>query len=166
MGSLPGAGRVPPPAPLDVAPVGPDFVRDAALPAGFAAAVDPATGTRVLRIVADDLDHDGDLDVVANVGTLDLVVWENDGAGHFTRWPSRSRSQFQAQPPAASFHGDLGASREWIQNDDGRVVRLESRDPISDATQISLLLATDSVAARQLDPGVRTPRGPPLTLPL
>ncbi len=163
---LPGAARVPPPAPLSIAPLGPDFARETTLLPGSAAAVDPADLARFLRVVADDLDHDGDLDVVANVGTVDLLVWENDGAGHFTPWPSKHRPEWQAQPPEPSFHGDLGASNEWIQNDDGRVARLESSDPIVDARRTSALVATDRVAARQADPGVRTPRGPPLTLPL
>ena len=52
-----------------------------ALPAGFSATVSLATRQRFVRVVADDIDKDGDLDVVANVGSLNLLVWENDGAG-------------------------------------------------------------------------------------
>ena len=42
---------------------------------------------------------DGDLDVVASLGSLDLVVWRNDGAGHFTRLASSPTSD--APDPAA-----------------------------------------------------------------
>ena len=32
-------------------------------------------------MIAEDIDADGDLDVVANDGSLDLIVWTNDGSG-------------------------------------------------------------------------------------
>ncbi len=42
-------------------------------------------GTRVVAAALADIDADGDLDVVAFDGSLDLLVWSNDGTGHFTR---------------------------------------------------------------------------------
>jgi hypothetical protein len=45
--------------------------------------IDP--GTRVVAAALADIDADGDLDVVAFDGSLDLLVWSNDGTGHFTR---------------------------------------------------------------------------------
>ncbi len=51
--------------------------------------IDP--GTRVVASALADIDADGDLDVVAFDGSLDLLVWSNDGTGHFTRrYPARS----------------------------------------------------------------------------
>ena len=44
-----------------------------------------ASGLRVVAMVASDIDADGDLDLVANDGSLDLIVWINDGTGHLTR---------------------------------------------------------------------------------
>ena len=50
----------------------------------------------VASLVTVDLDADGDLDVIASnpsSGSLGIVVWENDGAGHLTRKrPVRPRS--------------------------------------------------------------------------
>jgi len=51
-----------------------------------------AIGTRlhVLQAVSRDLDRDGDLDIVASTSEELLVVWINDGSGHFTRVRLRS----------------------------------------------------------------------------
>ena len=42
-------------------------------------------GTKVVAAALADIDADGDLDLIASDGTLDLLVWSNDGSGHFTR---------------------------------------------------------------------------------
>ena len=42
-------------------------------------------GTKVVAAALADIDADGDLDLIATDGTLDLLVWSNDGSGHFTR---------------------------------------------------------------------------------
>lgn len=42
-------------------------------------------GTKVVAAALADIDSDGDLDLIASDGTLDLLVWSNDGSGHFTR---------------------------------------------------------------------------------
>jgi hypothetical protein len=42
-------------------------------------------GTKVVAAALADIDADGDLDVIASDGSLDLLVWSNDGSGHFTR---------------------------------------------------------------------------------
>jgi hypothetical protein len=53
------------------------------LPAGLAP---PGTDGRLLvSVIAADIDADGDLDVVGSDGSLDLIVWDNDGTGHLTR---------------------------------------------------------------------------------
>ena len=51
----------------------------ASLPAGLTPPT--ALGLRVVSMIAEDIDADGDLDVVANDGSLDLIVWTNDGRG-------------------------------------------------------------------------------------
>ena len=56
----------------------------ATLPAALAAPTLPAS-LQLVSMVADDIDADGDLDVVANDGSLDLIVWINDGTGQLTR---------------------------------------------------------------------------------
>lgn len=53
------------------------------LPAQLARQVEP--GLHLVALVSADIDADGDLDVIASDGSLDLLVWINDGAGHLTR---------------------------------------------------------------------------------
>ena len=134
--------------------------RDTPLPAGFAAAVDRATSDRFVRVVAGDVDRDGDIDVVASLGSLDLVVWTNDGAGHFTRLASSSHTGLQSQPLAPTVDGDSLASNEWIQNDLPRVEVESLRacgidDPASPFTAL-VRLATGQNGGR-----VRSSRAPP-----
>jgi hypothetical protein len=100
--------------------------QDGDLPAGFALAIDRATSDQFVRVVADDFDFDGDIDVVASLGSLDLAVWKNDGAGHFTRQPPSHHTSLQTQPPAPSVDGDPLASNEWIQNGQPRGAAYES----------------------------------------
>src|SRR5581483_7572032 len=54
----------------------------------------------VVRAVLVDVDADGDTDLVANIGSLDLGVWINDGQGRLTRTPgSTSPGTWIPQPP-------------------------------------------------------------------
>lgn len=47
----------------------------------------------VAVLIDNDIDHDGDLDLVATTPTGDVLIWLNDGHGQFTRQvPSRTRS--------------------------------------------------------------------------
>jgi hypothetical protein len=104
---------------------------DSGLPAGFAATIDRATTNQFVRIVADDFDFDGDIDVVASLDSLDLAVWKNDGAGHFTRQPPSHHTSLQTQPPAPSVDGDPLTSNEWVQNGQPRGAAYESQRPCS-----------------------------------
>ncbi len=55
----------------------------------------------VVDAVAADIDADGDLDIVANQGSLELVVWFNDGTGRLTRataTPSAGPHAFSTSP--------------------------------------------------------------------
>jgi hypothetical protein len=56
----------------------------AALPSGLTPPSVPAAW-QVVSMIADDIDADGDLDVVTNDGSLELVVWINDGTGRLSR---------------------------------------------------------------------------------
>src|SRR5215471_991338 len=56
-----------------------------ALPPGLSLPENPQAPGHVVRVVAADIDDDGDLDVIENDGSLQLTVWENDGAGHLTK---------------------------------------------------------------------------------
>jgi hypothetical protein len=138
-----------------------EAVRAVVLPAGFAAAVDRATSARFVRVVADDVDQDGDLDVVASVGSLDLMVWQNDGAGHFTRLPSSHRLTFQTQPPAPAVDGDSIVSNEWIQNDDRGGGLVAPLRPIVDAAPRAAPVASIDPVSPPSGPRPRSPRAPP-----
>jgi hypothetical protein len=91
-------------------------------------------GTKVVAAALADIDADGDLDLVASDGTLDLLVWSNDGSGHFTR-----------MYPA---HGPSGG---WLSRD-------ASLDPGSGSLPASVVpggsasLVTAARLTRALDP--------------
>jgi hypothetical protein len=134
---------------------------DVVLPAGFAATVDRATSDQFVRVVAGDVDRDGDIDVVASLDSLDLIVWQNDGAGHFTRLPSLPHTALQRQPPAPSVDGDSLALDEWIQNDQHRGVDLESLRARSVDEPERPFSPIVRVSTNRYGPRVRSSRAPP-----
>ena len=137
--------------------------RDTPLPAGFAGTVDRATSDRFVSVVAGDVDRDGDVDVVASLGSLDLMVWTNDGAGHFTRVASSPHQAFQPQPPAPSVDGESLTSSEWIQNDQPRGADVASlRACGTDDPETPFGPITGDATARY-GPRVRSSRAPPIS---
>jgi hypothetical protein len=74
------------------------------LPSFLTPPVVPA-GWQVVSMVADDIDADGDLDVVANDGSLDLVVWINDGTGRLSRQPGAAPSGLAQKMSGAAISG-------------------------------------------------------------
>ena len=74
------------------------------LPQGFV--LPPAdVDLKALSLVAADLDSDGDLDIVAadnSNGSIGIVVWVNDGAGHLTRKDPAAPKNLGSQPAAPS----------------------------------------------------------------
>ncbi len=73
------------------------------LPPGLLLPGEDPSVHEAIRFVADDIDDDGDLDVVANDGSLELSVWENDGAGHLTRKQPLHESGWQTDRPGPSW---------------------------------------------------------------
>ena len=137
--------------------------REIALPAGFATTVDLATRDQFVGVVAGDVDHDGDLDVVASLGSLDLAVWRNDGAGHFTRLPSGRHETVQSQPAAPSVDGDRSGSPEWIQNGGGsRGADLESTGAWASDDPDSALMPPAVAGPGRFGPRSTPSRAPPL----
>jgi hypothetical protein len=134
----------------------------AGLPPGFTATLDRATSDQFVRVVADDVDRDGDIDVVASLDSLDLAVWKNDGAGHFTRQPSSRHLALQMQPTAPSVDSDPLTSNEWIQNGQPRGADLSSlRDRAVDNPEspFSPIVRT---ATNPRSLRVRSTRAPPI----
>lgn len=64
--------------------------------------LDPA----VTGVVQGDIDHDGDLDLVAATSSGELLVWINDGHGHFTRQALSRTSALSGEPPLISTAAD------------------------------------------------------------
>ena len=73
---------------------------------------------KVSSLVAADLDADGDLDVVAAQhvhGVVNIVVWENDGAGRLTRRQPSPPKTLSSEPSAPSIDEGGGATAASIQ---------------------------------------------------
>jgi hypothetical protein len=105
-------------APADAA--GPFLTRadaESSLPPGLSLPDDRGALTHIVRIVAADIDDDGDLDVIENDGSLELTVWENDGAGHLTKKRPVQSHGWQVDTPAPSWDGRGTSMMLWVQND-------------------------------------------------
>lgn len=55
---------------------------------------------RIIRLVASDIDHDGDVDLVALTAAPRLLVWLNDRRGRFSRAKSTVNTIFQRVSPS------------------------------------------------------------------
>jgi hypothetical protein len=132
------------------------------LPPGFTASLDRATSDQFVRVVADDVDRDGDIDVVASLDSLDLAVWKNDGAGHFTRQPSSRHLALQTQPPAPSVDSDPLTSNEWIQDGQPRGADLASLRERSADDPESPFTPVVRTATNLRNLRIRSTRAPPL----
>jgi hypothetical protein len=49
------------------------------------------TAAGLASVIEGDVDHDGDLDLVAASSSGDVLIWLNDGRGHFTRQKAPAR---------------------------------------------------------------------------
>jgi hypothetical protein len=55
-------------------------------------------GASVESLIEDDVDHDGDLDLLATTGSGDVLIWVNDGHGQFTRRLQSPARTISGQP--------------------------------------------------------------------
>ena len=133
----------------------------AALPVALTPpAVDP--NLRLVSMVAADIDADGDLDVVASDGSLDLVVWTNDGTGRLTRkYPGRSSNGLDQTPAQTLDHQDAA-------NDDALPVSawICCRPPAKGLglAVVSRHVVPPAPARTPVAAAVRTPRAPPASI--
>lgn len=119
-------------------------------------------GSRLVSMIAEDIDADGDLDVVANDGSLDLIVWTNDGSGRLSRQPGRDTPGLRSEPEAPGLTHDSPASDSLVPQAFGS---LDLRPRIITASpDLSPLSRIASHAAlRPACISTRTPRGPPVS---
>jgi hypothetical protein len=131
----------------------------AALPQVLTAMAVPP-GWQLVSMIADDIDADGDLDVVASDGSLDLIVWINDGTGRLNRQGSRKASG----PPQSLSGPGLSDQAPGSQ----AVASIPTSTPQTDSSITFCLI--DQSRARSTEPNdpsptffvsTRSPRGPP-----
>ena len=70
-----------------------------------------------VSVVAADIDADGDIDIVAASGSLELFVWTNDGAGHLTRQAPHRVPGWRSTPGAPTVSPLDATSVFFVQND-------------------------------------------------
>jgi hypothetical protein len=120
---------------------------------------------RFFALVTADLDADGDDDVIASNGALDLLVWINDGSGHLTahRGPT---PYWQAHSSGRTVEGPRDEASITAQDDDDDVpaahmdLRVVWRDTAAVFLPRSLIDRRRSVLVP-----THSTRGPPLLSP-
>jgi hypothetical protein len=128
------------------------------LPAGLAP---PRTDGRLLvSVIAADIDADGDLDVVGSDGSLDLIVWDNDGTGHLTRKDPQPSTPDGWESSGATVD-DRPATSTVAAQFGGTSLRLNTR-ALSFNSHLSPWRAAASPSHRQPQFALtRIPRAPP-----
>ena len=119
-------------------------------------------GTQLVAAAVADLDADGDLDLVATDGSLDLLVWDNDGAGHFTR-------KYPKHAPAGALKPRDGSVDDGPANGTVSVV-LSDASALAGAPQSALFalqsdrrVASTTPLPRLLVTPASRPRAPPVS---
>jgi hypothetical protein len=129
--------------------------------AAFARAVDRQFDVQLRRVVATDIDRDGDLDIVASTDR-GFLVWVNDGAGRLTSQSPRHAPVVDGGSPADTW--DRGRSHRdlTVQNDapTSRTATACAHAPPPAASRAgdvqTRFLQTDAASSPS------TPRAPPL----
>jgi hypothetical protein len=124
------------------------------------------TGTglppHVLHAIVVDVDADGDDDLVANIGSLDLGVWINDGTGHLTRARApEPGTSWAPVPPAPSFEAKT-LHLEMTTPDNAPSIGPQSIRAGPAPSHRSLRLATSEAALPSASASPSSPRAPPL----
>jgi len=113
------------------------------------------------HVITADIDHDGDLDVVASTDR-GFLVWVNDGAGRFTSETPKHRPMIDGHAPADTWDGAEPSHDETIQSGvaSAPLVTERAQAPPSLSSRSDLSNHVVPCAARPR--GSRTPRAPPL----
>jgi hypothetical protein len=134
--------------------------------------VDVAAFSRILearfrlvlhRVIAADIDRDGDLDILAATDR-GFVVWLNDGAGRLTSQSAKHKPAVDGRSPGDTWREDDARDGETVQDDvpSPRVASEYAHAPPLSVRQ----LAPCSQFTLHSDPayGTRVPRAPPSVL--
>ena len=84
--------------------------------AAFARLVSTRYHVVLQRVVAADIDRDGDLDVLASTDR-GFLVWVNDGAGRLTSQAPKPHPAIDGQAPSDTWNRARPRDEETIQND-------------------------------------------------
>jgi hypothetical protein len=116
-----------------------------------------------VSIVASDVDHDGDLDLAMATLSNQVVIWINDGQGHFTE--QRPSAPPVDVLPVTTLAGDGPDEHLAVRATGAQVVSTHrSLDTSVSAARVRPPTARATIALRFLTP--RSLRGPPRTTTL
>lgn len=114
----------------------------------------------VRKVIAADIDRDGDLDLVAATDR-GFIVWVNDGAGHLTSAPPTRAPALDARATDAAWRGRAAQVEETIQNNLPSVPLPGLYAHAPPALVSANRTCSDPLAAPKSPLGYRTPRAPP-----
>jgi VCBS repeat protein len=124
----------------------------------------PSADRLEIRVaVGADIDADGDVDVIAATDR-DLIVWINDGRGHFRRRAAHRHPIADGPPAPDTWSGDGCGAEEAVQAGTLLLplIVVGAHAPPSDTA--SQLLAVHAVVRSDLCLSSRAPRAPPSVL--
>jgi hypothetical protein len=131
--------------------------------ATFARAVALRYHVVLKRVVAADIDRDGDLDVISTT-ELGFFVWVNDGTGRLTSETPKRRPFIDGTAPPDTWNGGGAVDDETIQNDVPST-RLPSASAHAPPASIARSAAASDASLYSATPhACSAPRAPPFPL--
>jgi FG-GAP-like repeat len=112
------------------------------------------------RVVAADIDRDGDLDVVAATDR-GFLVWVNDGNGRLTSQTPRPKTGLDGRSPGETWSGGRSRHAETIQNDVPSTRLAAACAHAPPAFEASALPSLSSDCRRRVCRRANAPRAPP-----
>jgi hypothetical protein len=115
---------------------------------------------RLRRIVAADIDRDGDIDVVAST-EHGFMVWMNDGAGHLNRQAPRHEPALAGRSPEKTWKGDESQRDESYQDELPSLSEMTARAHAPPPMVLRVRSLLDEVAYHDEASRLSSPRAPP-----
>jgi hypothetical protein len=129
-------------------------------PAAFRGLVASRYHVEFERVVATDIDRDGDIDVVATTDDS-FTVWVNDGDGHLTAQPAPNGPALEGRAPTPTWRDDDTNSDPTTYDGSTPTITLvvQAHAPPATAARRAMRLDTFAFASDRTRLGV--PRAPP-----